>query len=193
MGIDIGAIFKGALPFLASALPLPPPLGKMASDAIAGVLGVNKDDKDAVVAGLNNATPEQFKALRQAELDFQAKMAEMGFKDAEQLNALAVQSAADVNKTMQVEATSEHWIQYAWRPVIGFTIAAGFLILVITVAICYFQAIIYGKTETLQYIPGMITAMAAIFALVTPIVGIASWFRGKTQLAAAANGNGAKT
>ena len=28
-----------------------------------------------------------------------------------------------VNATMQAEAKSEHWVQYSWRPMIGFTFA----------------------------------------------------------------------
>ena len=28
-----------------------------------------------------------------------------------------------VNKTMQAEAKSEHWMQWAWRPTVGFTFA----------------------------------------------------------------------
>ena len=30
---------------------------------------------------------------------------------------------ASVNATMQAEAKSEHWMQWAWRPTIGFTFA----------------------------------------------------------------------
>jgi len=43
--------------------------------------------------------------------------------------ALQFQSAtlASVNATMQAEAKSEHWMQWAWRPCFGFT-GAGILI-----------------------------------------------------------------
>jgi len=44
------------------------------------------------------------------------------FEKAVMDTATAQQEA--VNATMQAEAKSEHWMQYSWRPTIGFTFAA---------------------------------------------------------------------
>lgn len=96
---------------------------------------------------------------------------------------LAVQNAADVNKTMQAESASEHWPTYSWRPFIGFavgfnTIAAGVLVLIV------FGPVMFGSApaaQAISYLPSALGALAAVNATVLPILGIASWFRGKMQ------------
>lgn len=50
-----------------------------------------------------------------------AKQVEQGNLDVE------LASINAVNQTMQAEAKSEHWAQWAWRPTIGFTFAAVIL------------------------------------------------------------------
>ena len=37
------------------------------------------------------------------------------------------------------------------------------------------------KAEVLSYLPGMLGAEAAIMATMAPVLGIASWYRGKMQ------------
>lgn len=96
---------------------------------------------------------------------------------------LAVANAADVNKTMQAEATADHWPTYSWRPAIGFavafnTFAASMLVLVV------FGPVMWGNKEAaaaIGQLPGVLGALAGINATVLPILGIASWFRGKAQ------------
>jgi len=95
---------------------------------------------------------------------------------------LAVQNAADINKTMQTEAAAEHWPTYSWRPAIGFSVALAVLTSSLTVAAAYLGVMFAGmKAEVLQYLPGMLAAEAGIIATVSPVLGIASWFRGKMQ------------
>lgn len=95
---------------------------------------------------------------------------------------LAVQNAADINKTMQAEAAAEHWPTYAWRPAIGFAVAIDLVLCVLIVAVAYVGVMFFGvKPETLSYIPAMVGAMAALIGVASPILGIASWFRGKMQ------------
>lgn len=96
---------------------------------------------------------------------------------------LAVQNAADVNKSMQTEAGAEHWPSYSWRPFIGFgvgfnTFASGVLVLIV------FGPVMMGSAPAAQAIanlPAALGALAAVNATVLPILGIASWFRGKMQ------------
>jgi hypothetical protein len=85
---------------------------------------------------------------------------------------LAVQNAADINKTMQTEAASEHWPTYSWRPV---------MLSVVTVFIAYGAVIFKGNDKGLAQLPGILAAVAGIIAVVSPILGIASWYRGKMQ------------
>jgi hypothetical protein len=90
-------------------------------------------------------------------------------------------NAADVNASMQAEAASEHWPTYSWRPAIGFAVAIAVLMSVLTVFLAYGAAIVLGKSDGLQYLPGILAAIAGIIGVVSPILGIASWFRGRMQ------------
>lgn len=99
-----------------------------------------------------------------------------------QFEQLAVQNAADVNKTMQSEAASEHWPTYSWRPYIGFCFGTLGLTSGITVAVA-FLGVMFFKMDAavLAQLPGMLGAEAAVMATMAPVLGIASWFRGKMQ------------
>lgn len=95
---------------------------------------------------------------------------------------LAAQNAADVNKTMQAESASEHWPTYSWRPYIGFCFGTLAMISGATVAIAYGGVMFFGRDPAmLASLPGMLGAEAAIMAAMSPVLGIASWYRGKMQ------------
>lgn len=95
---------------------------------------------------------------------------------------LALANATDINKTMQAEAAAEHWPTYSWRPAIGFAVAIDLVVSVVVVAIAYIGVMFFGvKPEALQYLAGMLGAMAALVGVASPILGIASWFRGRMQ------------
>lgn len=96
---------------------------------------------------------------------------------------LAVQNAADINTTMQAEAKADHWPTYSWRPYIGFavgtnTFAASLFVLIV------FGPILWGNPingQAVAQLPTILGSLAAVNATVLPILGIASWFRGKMQ------------
>ena len=95
---------------------------------------------------------------------------------------LAVQNASDINATMRAEAASEHWPTYSWRPFIGFCfgllgITGGLAAFMAFGAVMFFGA----NADMLSYIPTMLGAEAAVMATMAPVLGIASWFRGKMQ------------
>jgi hypothetical protein len=121
-------------------------------------------------------SPDKVLEFRKAVLD-----------QAVEFERLAVQNAADVNKTMQAEAAAEHWPTYSWRPAIGFSVALAVLLSVLTVFLAYGAAVIGGKPEGLQHLPGILAAVAGIIGVVSPILGIASWFRGRMQAEPAVN------
>lgn len=54
--------------------------------------------------------PEMEIKARQALFDFEVKAHEIAARELE-----------TVNSTMREEAKSEHWMQWAWRPTVGFT------------------------------------------------------------------------
>lgn len=123
---------------------------------------------------------EALKAL-QADPSLVLKYREAVLAQETELNALAVQNAGDVNATMRAEAAAEHWPTYSWRPAIGFAVAIVTLLCGLTVFIAYIGAMFYSNAAPLAHLPGMLGAMAALVGVVSPILGIASWFRGKAQ------------
>lgn len=100
----------------------------------------------------------------------------------ESFEKLAVQNAADINKTMQAESAAEHWPTYSWRPYIGFCFGTLAMTGGVTAAAAYI-GVMFGTTkpEVLSYLPAMLGAEAAVMATMAPILGVASWFRGKMQ------------
>lgn len=154
------------------------PLAGLAVKFLAGKLGAPAETVEAVttaMAGLNES-PEGRIKLAELDSDLQKHTIDAGVD----LERLAAANAADVNKTMQAEAGSEHWPTYSWRPAIGFSVALAVLLSVLTVFIAY-TAAMFGKAQGLQHLPGILAAVAGIIGVVSPILGIASWFRGRMQ------------
>jgi len=93
-----------------------------------------------------------------------------------------VQNAADINETMRSEAVSEHWATYSWRPFIGFVFGIMAFMMAGTVMASYIAVMLgYMKVDVLSYIPQMLASMAMVMGTIAPILGIASWYRGKMQ------------
>ncbi|MFO0253092.1 MAG: 3TM-type holin [Betaproteobacteria bacterium] len=173
---DWKSLVATVAPTLATALG--GPLAGMATKAIAtAVLGRDEATEAELAQALAGATPDQLLALKKADADFAVRMKELDLD----LEKLAGQNAADVNKTMQAEAASEHWPTYSWRPAIGYAVALAVVLSVLTVFLAYGAVILYGRAEGLQHLPGILAAVAGIIGVVSPILGIASWFRGRMQ------------
>jgi Holin of 3TMs, for gene-transfer release len=86
-----------------------------------------------------------------------------------------------VNQTMQVEAKSEHWPQYSWRPFWGFVSGFAFLFVVMLCCLLGWKAVLGGKSEALAMIPQLVTAFATLFAIPGAILGVTAWHRGKQK------------
>lgn len=151
---------------------------------------VTGSDKAAEVAGkvvdiakvvTGKSTPDEALAAIQADPNLALQFKTAVLAQQVELERLAVANASDVNRTMQAEAESEHWPTYSWRPAIGFSVALAVFLSVLTVFLAYGAAILMGKPEGLQHLPGILAAIAGIIAVVSPILGIASYFRGKAQ------------
>jgi hypothetical protein len=156
------------------------PLSGLAVKFLGDALGAPEATTDAVTTALKDlsATPEG--RIRLAELD--AQLRTHAVNAGVDLERLAVQNAGDVNKTMQAEGAAEHWPTYSWRPAIGFAVALNVLMTSATAAAAYMLVIFMGKdAQVLSYVPAMVGSMAALVGVVAPILGIASWFRGKAQ------------
>ena len=139
------------------------PLAGMAVKFLADKLGATAETTDAVTSALSGlvGTPEG--RIRLAEID--AALRTHAIDAGIDLERLAVQNAADINKTMQVETESEHWPSYSWRPFIGFVFGSYVLSL--------WLLPLFGKAPV-PISPDVVLTVGAI-------LGVASWFRGKAQ------------
>lgn len=155
------------------------PAGGAVGALVASALGV-ANEPSAVNEALKT-NPEAAVKLAQIESDERVKLQGMLVDQAGREIDASVRAAADVNKSIQTEAASEHWPTYGWRPAIGFAVAIAVFLSVLTVFGAYGALIFTGNTQGLENLPGILAAVAGIIAVVSPILGIASWFRGKMQ------------
>lgn len=167
-------LLKKVLPWIgAAASGNTPALLEMAATALSDVFGHPIEPSAAgIQAAINGATPEQLQAARAADQAFALKMQALGF-----------QNASDINQTMQAESASEHWPSYSWRPFIGFSFGLN-IILSSFLVVGVFTAQVFnakGAAAAVVALPSALGALAAISAMAAPILGVASWFRGKMQ------------
>lgn len=76
-----------------------------------------------------------------------------------------------VNTTMQAEAKSEHWLQWSWRPMIGYT--CGVTIINNYVLLPYFVS--YGLQP--------IQIPSEVWMVMMAVLGLAAYTRGQEKLA----------
>jgi hypothetical protein len=145
--------------------------GTVAQKVVDVAQQVTGKPADQVVAALQ-ADPNLVLQYRKAMLD-----QEVTFEQ------LAVQNATDINKTMQTESASEHWPTYSWRPYIGFAVGTNTFAASVLVLIVYGPVMfgVQAAASAIASLPTALGALAAVNATVLPILGIASWFRGKMQ------------
>lgn len=82
--------------------------GDMAKGGVEGFGGAIKAAVSAFKADPTKLA-ELEQAIEQARLTYEASV------------------IASVNATMQAEAKSEHWMQWSWRPTVGFTFSAAII------------------------------------------------------------------
>lgn len=156
-------IVKSALPFISTALG--GPFAGLATSFLADKIGIPNATVKTITDVLSGMSPEKLAEYRQADNDFQLKLASMGYDSIEKLEELNVRSIEAVNKTMQTEATSEHWASWFWRPFIGFTF--GLYVSSLWVLPLFHVAPIMLPPEVTMAIGA--------------ILGVASWFKGKAM------------
>lgn len=156
--MDWGALgsklVKHGVKVLGGALAGPPGIAAAAGSILAEELGTDPDP-EAVAAELQAAGPEALPKLREIEARRQVDLARVM---AERLES--------VNRTMRVEATSEHWPQYTWRPWVG----AWW-----PVAVCLVYVVLPLAGADVPDVPEWIWMGWAA------ILGVATWDRGKLK------------
>lgn len=152
---DVGEAVSKIAPTL--GVVLGGPAGGAVGSLIAAALGTE-------------ATPSAVQEAIKVNPDAAVKLAQIESDQKVALQRMVLESEtsriASVNATMQAEAKSDHWPTYSWRPFNGFivgTMAFG----------CYFIL-------PLVHIPAP-TIPAEVWLMFGGILGVASWFRGKSQ------------
>lgn len=127
--------------------------------------------------------PGMIAKLKQLELDYKSHLADLASAQAVAQIQADAQAAVAVNATMQTEAKADHWPTYSWRPYIAFVFGTNLLLSTLTVCVAFGMQMTgaAGADKAIAALPGVLGALAAINALAAPILGIASWYRGKMQ------------
>lgn len=160
---ELGTELLGqGLPMLGTALM--GPAGGAAGALVAKALGIEADP--AKVSGQLVSDPTTVLALRELESRERVQLAELAARYYEaELNADARQVEA-VNTTMQAEAKSEHWPQWAWRPFNGFMFGC-------TVFLVYFALPATGKP-----VPAV---PVEVWIMWGAILGVTAWGRNREK------------
>lgn len=160
--------------------------GTKAEDVASKVVGIaqtvtGQSAPDAAVAALQ-ADPNLSMQFQKAVLDQQAQLAQIAADVTKAELAADTADTQAVNQTMQTEAKADHWPTYSWRPACGFAFALMAVMAGATVMGAY-VGVMFAHVEpgVLSYIPGMLGAEAAVMGTMAPVLGIASYFRGKMQ------------
>jgi hypothetical protein len=176
---DIASDIGKAAPLVGTLLG--GPAGGAIGSLVSSALGVPNTPSDVSQALATN--PDEAVKIKQIESDNSVKLQALAVDQAKITMTSSVEAASDVNKTMQSESSSDHWPTYSWRPFIGFCVGIN------TVASSVIVLVVYGgvmlgsgqAASALSTLPMVLGALAAISATVLPILGIASYFRGKAQ------------
>lgn len=175
-----GAVGKAA-PLLATLLSGPAGLAVKVGGLVASALGTGGSPEE--VAAELSANPEALVKLREIEAKRQVDLQSMAVDLAKAEIAAEVQAAGNVNTTMQAEAAAEHWPTYSWRPAIGFAVALDVALSSVLVIGVFVAQVVGapGAAVAVAALPATLGALAAIVGLALPVLGIASYFRGRMQ------------
>lgn len=173
---DLGvAIAKTGLPLLAQAIPG----GGVVMSLVQSVLGLGPDTKPEDIAAA--LTPENVLKLRDLEYKHQETLVKAGYDYDVAMRQADSADLAAVNTTMQAEAKSEHWLQWSWRPLNGYTLAIGSLALVLGTLYLAGVAVLGKDLTILNAIPTVVMAVASALAVPGAVCGVTAWHRGVAQ------------
>lgn len=171
-------VVKKSFPFISAAASLGGPVGTIGASLVGKAIGVDKIP--VTVDGISNAIatafadPQQRAALIQAEQQFQAQMAELGYKDAEALAATEEADRASA-RAMQMQTRS-------WLPgVLAIVVTIGFFGLL---AMSAYHTVPAGSEKILDIMTGSLGT--AWIMIITYYFGSSAGSDRKTELLAQA-------
>lgn len=146
MAFDWKKLIGTAAPMLATALG--GPLAGAAVATIGNALGLgDSPSDDQISAALATASPDTIAKIKQAELDFQARMAELGYKN--------VADIAKIEADDRDSARKREMEVHDWTPrALAFLITLGFFGLIVTLALVAFPE---GSKEPLLILFGALS------------------------------------
>jgi hypothetical protein len=177
--MGFSTVVRKVFPFISIAASMGGPLGTMAAGIVGKALGMDKPPAataDGITTAIAGAIgdPVQRAALQKAETDFQAQMAELGYKDAEALEAT---DAAD-RASARVMATQTHSLLPA---ILAVAVTLGFFGLL---ALMAYHAIPLGAETMLNVMTGSLGT--AWIMIITFYFGSSAGSDRKTEILAAA-------
>jgi Holin of 3TMs, for gene-transfer release len=185
--MDWKQILGSVAPTIAGVLTATGPVGAIGGAALTAlskaVLGKPDGTPDEVSQAITQGlSPDAIIAIKQADAQLQAQLAATAAQvQIATINADTSDTAA-VNTTMQAESKADHWPTYSWRPFIGFAFGLLGLISGLTAGVSYLGVMFFGvNAAVLGQLPALIGSEAAVMATMAPVLGIASYFRGKMQ------------
>lgn len=168
---NLGKAIAGFAPALGGALG--GPFGAVVGSVIAGSLGV-ANDPAAIVDAIEKRPDVREKLL---ELEYEYRKVDLQTdrdKEVVYLN--------EINKTMRAESESENWVQYSWRPFIGFSMGVAFLMVTAFSGVLGYRAVMNGDANALNSLGDLLFAYSVLFSIPGGVLGIASWQRGAMKL-----------
>lgn len=174
---ELGNKIASSAPLLGSALG--GPLGGGLGSLVASVFGA-ESEPDKIMAAIQ-ADPNAAVKLQEIESQERVRLREIVADQTKVSLQEETKRLQSVNETMRNEAKSEHWLQWAWRPLWGVISAAAFF--VVSSFVCYlaYKAVMEGEPAAMQMIPQLIGSMTMLFGVPGAILGVASWHRGKAK------------
>ncbi|MDX9916036.1 MAG: 3TM-type holin [Sphaerochaeta sp.] len=143
---------------------------------VASLFGADPEDPADVLSRMQ-LDPQAAVKLRELELRHVERIEEIQLDTLKLRLSHATSSIQAVNKTMQVEATSEHWAQWGWRPFWGFISGTAFFIVCAFVCYLGYQAIVLKDGTAFGQIPLVIGSFTTLFGIPGAILGITAWGR----------------
>ncbi|AOJ10331.1 hypothetical protein [Burkholderia mayonis] len=160
--------------------------GSSAANVAQKVVGVAQavtgtSAPDAALAAIQ-ADPSLAMQFQTKIVESQVEMAQIAADVTKAELAADTADTEAVNQTMQVEAKADHWPTYSWRPFVGFCFGLLGLLSGMTVGGAYIGVMAFhANPSILGQLPGMLGSEAAVMATMAPVLGIASYFRGRMQ------------
>jgi len=177
----VGEVAKYA-PALGTAIGGPPGavVGGLVS-AVASAFGLKPDAPPDAISDAIKSDPEAAAKLAKIQADKAVAIQQINADRAVRELQEETRQVVAVNATMQTEAKSEHWPQWAWRPYWGFISGTAFGVVCVFVCYLAYQAIIKKDASALGNIPLIIGAFTTPYTVPGAICGITAWGRNKVK------------